>query len=803
MDGETTKSSNCEKVKTKKQGACPPCKKLRSSMKARIRRINQREIPSIYLLQKIKLLEQEVEQLKKAKEVEQLKKEKEGEHSVDPGVQEKASKLKEKISQVALKRPEYFDSFNCLLFSEGLDFVLAEPRGHRFSETVKDWSQYLLWNLGERGYRLVLGEGFHGQGQHGKLDLDVNKFNFFLPAVSTLQKDRVPCIYYPKTQKTLTWQTAVAALKEKKAFLVFDETDLVEGVVYIPEQHALVGFLDGLVAEKDVTEESRKEIEKKELATKVLQFYLVEENGEVTVPLTHYPTKGISGKELHSIATEIIDELNRDKIEVIGSCSDGAKAVEDFLKLMKKQWKHLYDYEHNLKLFRNRIMNCRLYLKGSHQGFALADLYKRWSIDKQLQKLITKEDIFPKDKMMMKHVKNLMNEPLISYLCGLTDEKLAQLGNYLKHMQIYYKAFRDENLSIAERISLVEQVFKYVWNSFKRGVHGPTRELKFQILVNLKTLKKLPSNMKRVSHISSNCAELGFSIARAKYPRMWYYQYAAMQNMMCFSFIVEHVPQSERKFSIPPRNENRVYNDNGNVVCPLFLLRMAHGKLKKKEFYENAKKNSAEKNRDLCKDLTAGIRKGVYITIREKTAKNAASNKWVCGWDDCPRPYKTMAGLGAHILTVHSQDRNQVEKYLSQLFGVEFKFGKKSTAKKRASPCDSNQTRLTQWFKPESLRNQKQEEATREEAREEATREEATREEAAREEATTEAVREETIEEEIEEEIFVDQIELDSALKNLEKDESEEEELDGDFRSDDENNEIESLDIHLFGEVKM
>lgn len=46
---------------------------------------------------------------------------------------------------------------------------------------------------------------------------------------------------------------------------------------------------------------------------------------------------------------------------------------------------------------------------------------------------------------------------------------------------------------------------------------------------------------------------------------MYYSQYGAIQNMSAFSFIIEHLPQKERIFSIPPPPENRVYNDNGDI----------------------------------------------------------------------------------------------------------------------------------------------------------------------------------------------------------------------------------------------
>ena len=234
-------------------------------------------------------------------------------------------------------------------------------RAFRWSKDVVHWALTLQFHGGKRIIDDLRGQANAGAGQHGKLKVDVSKWGLFLPANSTLRNYLPPVeVYEGFDQASINqFKTAFPSESPRKVIIAWDEIEIRYGLVWNPSTKELIGKVNGPIAEKSAKEENWLNMST-QLATHVIQFFLVSADGAASVPIGFYPMVSINGNKVFAIIKPLIDMLQAgsDALQVVATASDAFPSNDALIKLLKDSGYnivHLFDPLHLLKNMRNNF----------------------------------------------------------------------------------------------------------------------------------------------------------------------------------------------------------------------------------------------------------------------------------------------------------------------------------------------------------------------------------------------------------------------------------------------------------------
>jgi len=177
-----------------------------------------------------------------------------------------------------------------------------DGRGFRWKKSIVHWALTLQFHGGKRIIEDIRGNGHGKGGKHGKLEIDTSKCGLFLPANSTLRNYLPPVEVYAGFKDDSIRDFKTAFPKESKRFLLvaWDEIEIRHGLVWNPSTKELLGKAVGPLAEKDAQKEDWVHLNE-ELATHVIQFFLVSIDGAVSCPIGFHPIVKINGEKVFKI----------------------------------------------------------------------------------------------------------------------------------------------------------------------------------------------------------------------------------------------------------------------------------------------------------------------------------------------------------------------------------------------------------------------------------------------------------------------------------------------------------------------
>ena len=406
-------------------------------------------------------------------------------------------------------------------------------RAFRWSKEIVHWALTLQFHGGKRIISDLRGKANAGAGKHGDLKIDVSKWGLFLPADSTLRNYLPPVEVYTGFDEKVIANFKEAFPKEspRKIIIAWDEIEIRYGLVWNPSTKELIGKATGPIAEKNAKKEDWVQMNK-ELATHVIQFFLVSVDGAASVPIGFWPMVSINGEKVFSIIRPLIMMLQAgsESLSVVATASDAFPSNSKLIELLQKEYKitHLFDALHLVKNMRNNLWKEPLTIGTvSFSLNTLDDLLqsKNGNVRRLFNKL-NPASPFPKDQMDLAPIRILLNEDLIKALKENRGKPEQKLGEYLHMMRLFDQATTNNDLNNDKRFADLEAVIIYF-----KTIKGLTSGLVTQLTTTVKSLKTLWRESQeekyefRVSVLGTIVVENYFSTVRSKcrYPNLWEY----------------------------------------------------------------------------------------------------------------------------------------------------------------------------------------------------------------------------------------------------------------------------------------
>ena len=433
---------------------------------------------------------------------------------------EQTSELLPLVKRVLREKPEWIESFNYVFVKSQLENILSpDGRGVRWNAALLNFAMSIQFYGGQRVLDLLIGHG-HGTTQRkcGSLPRDVPNFNLFLPSNSTVRGYTSFIDPYENSDEMMAKKLACMFEKAglpREGGIVTDEIDIRSGVIFLKSSGQLLG-LEHLLSVYDVNH-STKDTMEGGLAKKVLQFFFVDNTGNISIPMGYLPTVGATGKFLFDSVKAKIEMLGRTGIDVTWGSSDAFSGSSEFVSLMatyKPSYYHFYDFVHTVKSGRNQLINRQVAYDNIE--FSMQHVYDLWEKFPAFSNAgISFDDIHPSDKQCLKHVMNLVTQHNLfsSIKNPQYTQKAKAIGFYLKFFCDYYELFNNNDTPMDLKHDIARRLLKESY--LLRNV---TEQLREQLEVTLKNFHSFFSQrqLQKTSIFGTNIVENFFSIIRAK-----------------------------------------------------------------------------------------------------------------------------------------------------------------------------------------------------------------------------------------------------------------------------------------------
>ena len=552
-------------------------------------------------------------------------------------------------------------------------------RAFRWSKDVVHWALTLQFHGGKRIIDDLRGQANAGAGQHGKLKVDVSKWGLFLPANSTLRNYLPPVeVYEGFDQASINqFKTAFPSESPRKVIIAWDEIEIRYGLVWNPSTKELIGKVNGPIAEKSAKEENWLNMST-QLATHVIQFFLVSADGAASVPIGFYPMVSINGNKVFAIIKPLIDMLQAgsDALQVVATASDAFPSNDALIKLLKDSGYnivHLFDPLHLLKNMRNNIFNRVLTCNASFGLNTLDDLLGDLT-DKASRQRFTAlhpNSPFPRDQMDLAPIRALLKEELVLALQAHSKQCVKELGDYLHHLRLFDLATTNNEMDNSVRFHNLDSVVAYF-----KTLKGLTSGLVHQLSTTVESLKAVHQISVdnqfefRVSVLGTIVVENYFSTVRSKcrYPNLW--EYAVYSRRALLELTKSNA--GDYLFIGPKKGEDqwKKYGNQRGIDFSVDSIKL-WSKKEKQDLADSRKATNGGSLEDLAFCQAKGreyLCKRKRMTIREIKSKDSPfTNKAKitvrvrCPVDGCHRNYVYEGHLANHLFSKHSEKFSSIE----------------------------------------------------------------------------------------------------------------------------------------------
>ena len=373
------------------------------------------------------------------------------------------------------KNPEK-DTFFTTLLKQQLRCATKESgRGFRWSKDVIHWALTLQFHGGKRIINDLRGMANKHKGKNGKLDIDLKQWGIFLPANSTLRNYLPPVEVYEgfKSETIENFKKGYPSTSPRKVMIAWDEIEIRFGLIWNPSTKELIGRVKGPLAEKDAKSANWSKMND-ELATHVIQFFLVSADGAASLPIGFHPMTSINGEKVFQLVEPLIRNLSEGEhaFEVIATSSDAFPSNNTLISLLRKNgWNgvHIFDPLHLLKSTRNNLWNQILMRDGIEFNLnTLDDLLKSTeATTRRLFQSLHPGSPFPKDQMDLAPIRNLLNQALIAQLKEKPEPHVQKFGDYLHNMSLFDLATTDNAMDNEKKVSGFGSS-RHVFQEYKR-----------------------------------------------------------------------------------------------------------------------------------------------------------------------------------------------------------------------------------------------------------------------------------------------------------------------------------------------
>jgi len=570
----------------------------------------------------------------------------------------------------------------------------SDGRAFRWNKEIVHWALTLQFHGGKRVIDDLRGKANRGKGSHGELNINVADWGLFLPANSTLRNYLPPVEVYEgfKDDVIASFKKGFPVTSKRFVMLAWDEIEIRHGLVWNASTKELIGKAVGSIAEKDAPKEDWIHMNE-QLATHVVQFFLVSLDGEFSCPIGFYVMVKVSGDKVFSIVEPLFKKLENpetgEPLKIAATSSDAFPSNATLLEKLKgagHQTSHIFDPLHLLKNMRNNIWNMVVAINTGEKGKGKEK--EKWiefnlnTLDDLLQsenaavrqqfKALHPTSPFPKDQMDLAPIRVLLSQPLVTALQNHGDGPAQQLGEYLHFMRVFDEATTDNTMDNSIRFHNLTSVLAYFSN-----LNGLTGGLVSQVKTTVESLQKVFALCEkegitfRPSVLGTIVVENFFSTVRAKcrYPNIW--EYAVFARRAYFELIKENA--SDYLFIGPKKGVDQ-FKKYGNQIGIQFSMEQVNlmTKKEKKTYTEKIKGRNAgtEQDRLFCVEKARLHRcNRKRMTIREiKTkdspfqAKAKLQYRVRCPSEGCQKNFVYEGALANHIHQKHGHEYETIER---------------------------------------------------------------------------------------------------------------------------------------------
>jgi len=543
------------------------------------------------------------------------------------------------------------------------------------------WALTLQFHGGKRIIDDLRGKANAGKGKHGELDLNVGDWGIFLPANSTLRNYLPPVEVYQgfKLETIENFKRGYPESSPRKVLIAWDEIEIRFGLVWNPSTKELIGRVSGPIAERDAKSAHWAKMNE-ELATHVIQFFLVSADGAASLPIGFHPMCAINGEKVFKIVESLFEILSEGELalEVIATTSDAFPSNSTLMAKLKEKGHHsvhIFDPLHLLKTMRNNLWNQILSTDGIEFNLnTLDDLLK--SADAPTRQLFNRlhpGSPFPKDQMDLAPIRKLLSPELIEKLRERPEPHEKKFGEYLHFMRVFDQATTENEMNNEERFNELDKVV-----GFFKTVKGLTSGILDQLSTTVQSLKHVHKLSReegeefefRVSVLGTIVVENFFSTVRAKcrYPNLW--EYAVFSRRAQFELIKNN---AEDYLFMGPKKGQDQWKKYGNQKGINFSVTEIHlmSKKEKKKRAEKKREENAGDEEDLafCQEKGREYRcKRKRMTVREIKSKDSPflsktkiEIRVRCPVPRCQKNYVYEGHLANHIFQKHSERFSDLE----------------------------------------------------------------------------------------------------------------------------------------------
>lgn len=433
------------------------------------------------------------------------------------------------------KSPAKETFFIAFLKQQLLCATKESGRAFRWNKEIVNWALTLQFHGGGRIINDLRGKANSGMGQHGNLNLDLKNWGIFLPGNSTLRNYLPPVEVYEgfKKENIENFKKSFPKDSPRKVLIAWDEIEIRFGLIWNPSTKELIGRVDGSIVEKEAKSANWAKMND-ELATHVMQFFLVSADGAASLPIGFHPMTAINGEKVFKIVEPLLKQLGEgeDALEVVATASDAFPSNAALISLLKTNGftiAHIFDPLHLLKSMRNNLWNQILSKDGTEFNLNTLDDLMRPTAEATTRRLFNSlhpGSPFPKDQMDLAPIRKLLSNELIEKLKERPEPHVQKLGEYLENMRTFDQATVDNEANNDERFLKLSGVVNYF-----KGLKGLTSGLVEQLSTTVSSIKKVYDLSQkegegfdfRVSVLGTIVVENFFSTVRAKcrYPNLW------------------------------------------------------------------------------------------------------------------------------------------------------------------------------------------------------------------------------------------------------------------------------------------
>ena len=537
----------------------------------------------------------------------------------------------------ALEKSKEKDTFFASFLREQLHCATKnDARGFRWGKDLVNWALTLQFHGGKRIIEDLRGKANAGKGSHGRLELNIRDWGIFLPANSTLRNFLPPVEVYEgfKKENIENFKRSFPADSPRKVVIAWDEIEIRYGLIWNPSTKELIGRVDGPIAEKEAKLRDWAKMNN-DLATHVIQFFLVSADGAMSISIGFHPMASINGEKVFRILEPFLKMLKEGdlSLEVIATASDAFPSNATLMTLLEKNgWRsaHIFDPLHLLKTMRNNLWNQLISKETVEFNLnTLDDLLKSTeAITRQLFNKLHPGSPFPKDQMDLAPIRNLLSPELIEALKGRPESHVQKLGEYLHHMRVFDQATTDNAMDNEKRFQDLDQVVDYF-----KSLKGLTSGIVEQVSTTVSSIHHVYNlSMKegerfefRVSVLGTIVVENFFSTVRAKcrYPNLW--EYAVFSRRALFELIKSNA--DDYLFIGPKKGQDqwKKYGNQRGIQFSIEQISLLSKREKKKMAEERRSKNQGtEDDLRFCQEKGREYKcKRKRMTVREIKSKDS------------------------------------------------------------------------------------------------------------------------------------------------------------------------------------